>query len=141
MAMPKSVTRINKNGITFTENVDALQYTLTELTRAALRDSGKLVVKIAKENAPKRTGKGRKAIQYFVKRKDTSVQVGIKPSGWYMTFHELGTKKFRKQAFLTNAVHNNIEAIRTVQAKYLSGINDPGVESIINEDDYGGEAD
>ena len=46
MAMPKSVIRINnKNGITFIDNVDRTKYTLRELTRAALRDTGKYVCK------------------------------------------------------------------------------------------------
>ena len=43
MSAPKSVTKINKNGVTYTSNVDACQYYLHELNRAALRDVGKFV--------------------------------------------------------------------------------------------------
>ena len=43
MSAPKSVTKINKNGVTYTSNVDAAQYYIHELSRAALRDVGKFV--------------------------------------------------------------------------------------------------
>ena len=43
MAMPKSVTKLNKDGVQFTSSVDKIEYTITELSKAALRDSAKLV--------------------------------------------------------------------------------------------------
>ena len=43
MAVPKSVTRINKNGVQYIDSVDRVNYTLEELTRAALREVGKFV--------------------------------------------------------------------------------------------------
>ena len=46
MAVPKSVTKVSKDGsVTFTSNVDAVQYTMRELIRGALRDWGKPVEK------------------------------------------------------------------------------------------------
>ena len=45
MPMPKSVVKIKKDGIEFTSNVDRVQYTIEELTRAALRDAAKLIRK------------------------------------------------------------------------------------------------
>ena len=45
MSVPRSVTKVTKNGIEFTSNVDRVNYTMKELCRAALRDVGKLVCK------------------------------------------------------------------------------------------------
>ena len=36
MPLPKSVTKIKKDGIEFVSNVDRAQYTIQELSRAAL---------------------------------------------------------------------------------------------------------
>lgn len=140
MPMPKSVVKFDKNGFKFTDNVDAIQYTLDELTRAALRDCGKAIVKFARAAAPTKTGAGKKQIQYWVKKKTKSVEVGIKQKGFYMLFHELGSKNHKKQAFLYNAAHDNISEIIQIQQQYLSGIESPTIESMIDEDDYeGGE--
>ena len=43
MAAPKSVMKINKNGVTFTESVDRANYFITELTRAAMKDVARYV--------------------------------------------------------------------------------------------------
>ena len=43
MALPKSVTKIKKGNVEFISNVDRVNYTLNELTRAALRDVGKFL--------------------------------------------------------------------------------------------------
>ena len=40
MPLPKSV-KFSKNGVEFLSNCDRIKYTLKELTRAALRDTGK----------------------------------------------------------------------------------------------------
>ena len=45
MSAPKSVVKVNKNGVTYTSNVDAAKYYIHELSRAALRDVGKHVKK------------------------------------------------------------------------------------------------
>ena len=39
MPLPKSV-KFSRNGVEFLSNCDRIQYTLKELTRAALRDTG-----------------------------------------------------------------------------------------------------
>ena len=41
MPVPKSVIKIKKGNIEYISNVDRVNYTLNELTRAALRDVGK----------------------------------------------------------------------------------------------------
>ena len=140
MAMPKSVVKFDKNGFKYTSNVEAWQYTVRELSRAALRDVGKFITRTARAAAPSKTGEGKKQIQYWVKSKTTSLEVGIKRDGFYMMFHELGSMKHKKQAFLYNATHDNISEITEIEKKYLSGIESPSVESMIDENDYeGGE--
>ena len=92
MAMPKSVIRINnKNGITFIDNVDRTKYTLRELTRAALRDTGKYVCNRFRKNyysafKRKKHRVGR-ATQYWVRKRENNLQVGVKPNG----FQEFGS--------------------------------------------------
>ena len=44
MGIPKSVIKINKGNVKFISNVDRVNYTLNELTRAALRDTVNLYV-------------------------------------------------------------------------------------------------
>ena len=43
MSAPKSVVKIEKNGVKCTSSVDFCEYSIKELTRAALRDVGKFV--------------------------------------------------------------------------------------------------
>ena len=59
MPLPKSVVKINKDGVTYTSSVDRTQYTLLELTRAALRDISKLLRKAVIKKVPKRDGDAR----------------------------------------------------------------------------------
>lgn len=124
---PKSVMKINKKeGVTFISSVDFAQYTLHELARAALKDSGKFIVREAKERIPRKTGRGRKNVQYWVKYKQKvpELQVGIKPGGFYIGFMELGTSKTPKIGAIYNSVSDNIQLIQKIQAQYLSAMND-----------------
>ena len=43
MPVPKSVTKINKDGVTYVSEVDKANYYIFELSRAALRDVEKFV--------------------------------------------------------------------------------------------------
>lgn len=45
MSVPKSVIKLNKNGVQYVSSCDRAQYTIKELTRAALRDVGKFLVR------------------------------------------------------------------------------------------------
>lgn len=61
MPLPKSVTKIkkNKNGsveISYVNNVDRINYTIQELTKAALRDSGKVLLKLLEQASPVASG-------------------------------------------------------------------------------------
>ncbi len=53
MAVPKSVVRFKKNGVEYTSSVDRVNYTIVELTRAALRDVGKYLARTANSKAMK----------------------------------------------------------------------------------------
>ena len=45
MPNPPSGMKITKNGVTYKSNIDRTKYTIRELSRAALRDVGKYVVR------------------------------------------------------------------------------------------------
>ena len=148
--MPKSVTKLNKNGVTFTSEVDKASYTLNELTRAALKDVGRFItyqcsVKVGKINSLKGVPfKARKyfgkAYQYWVRSKETDLQVGIHNTKytdkytWFGADAELGLNKQPKRAILTTTVEENIDKIREIESKYLSAIEDElKAKSLINE--------
>lgn len=146
MPVPKSITKIDKEGhVTYTSSVEKVEYTIQELTRAALRDVGKFVCKIFRTcyyaKHKKHTGRVGKYTQYWVKSKQPTpeLQVGIKPNGFYGGFQELGTSKQPKEALLTHAVQDNIAQIREIESQYLSYLEDEvKALSKINEEDYEG---
>ena len=140
MSLPKSV-KITKNGVTYESNCDRLQYTLTELERAALRDTGKFICNRARQKIKRRTGRLAKNTQYWVRKKQETpdLQVGFKPNGFYGIFQEIGTEKYKKIGALSDSAEDNVNEIRKIQAQYLSGIGTESVESEIDEDDFEGE--
>ena len=149
MAIPKSITKISKDGsVTYTQNVDRINYTIRELTRAALRDVGKYVCKQFRNayysRFKRHSGRVGKFTQYWVKYKqaDIELQVGIKPNGFYGGFQELGTSKQPKHGLLTSAVQDNIATIISIESQYLSALSDEASAlSLISEEDYEGGAD
>lgn len=125
MSMPKSVTKYsNKDGVTFISAVDRVNYTIEELTRAALKDVGKFLVKETRKKIKKNTGRLAKNTQYWVRKKDLDLQVGFKPGGFYGGFQELGTQKTPKQAALYTSVVENIPTIIKIESQYLSALED-----------------
>ena len=56
MSVPKSVVRFKKGGVEYISSVDRASYTILELTRAALRDAGKFIVRKANSEAMKLQG-------------------------------------------------------------------------------------
>lgn len=134
MAMPKSVVKIRKNGVEFTESVDRANYLITELSRAALRDVGKFIAKRTRQQIRKRTGRLTRSIQYWVRKKETDLQVGFKPTGWYGLYQELGTENQPKIGALFNATNDNIKTIREIESQYLSAIEDElNAQALIDE--------
>ena len=144
MAVPKSVIKIRtKQGqstVEFIDHADWVNYTMEELIRAALRDTGKYIVRMTKNKVNKRTGKLLSNIQYWVRKREGNLQVGFKPGGWYGLFQELGTEKQPKIGALTSSVEDNINTIRQIQAQYLSALNDEDkAVRLIEEEEYIGE--
>lgn len=149
MAIPKSVTKVSKDGkVTYTQSVDRVNYTIRELTRAALRDVGKFVCKQFRNSYyatfKKHSGRVGKFTQYWVKhkQKEVELQVGIKPNAFYGGYQELGSSQTTKHAFLTHAVQDNIATIVEIESKYLSALEDEATAlSLISDEEYEGGAD
>lgn len=146
MAMPKSVTRTNKDGITFVDNVARTQYTLKELTRAALRDTGKYVCSRFRTsyyaNFKRKKRRVWRYTQYWVRKREENLQVGVKPNGFYGLFQEFGSSKTKKLGLLQKAVKDNIPTIIQIQSKYLSALeSEARALALINEGEYKGGAD
>lgn len=140
MPLPKSV-KFSRNGVEFLSNCDRIQYTLKELTRAALRDTGKYVCRETRKKIKRRTGRLAKNTQYWVRARQQTpdLQVGFKPGGFYGLFQEIGTQKYPKIAALTESTENNIATIQKIQQQYLSAIGSESAEGMINEEEYNGE--
>lgn len=155
MSVPKSVTKFSKDGVTFISNVDYCQYTLQELTRAALKDVGNFVCRRCNTNAYKlwknlrhkgkmsNRIKGKtSAFQYWVRSKSCDLQVGIKHKTWYGTKQELGTSGTPKKAILRTNVERNIKTIVEIESKYLPWIEDEAKTlQVIDEAEAIGGAD
>ena len=150
MGAPKSVVKFSGNGVKYTSEVDKANYYITELARAALRDAGKYICKITRPTIPKKTGKLRKQLQYWVKavkgKELPTLIVGYKKEGFYGRYLELGTKvrkgrgKVEAGHYLEKAVTDNVATIRKIEAQYLSAISDESkAKSLINEGEYQGE--
>ena len=159
MSAPKSVTKLKvKDGkvdITYESNLDAAQYYLFELNRAALRDVAKYVVKQFRtayyQHFQKRTGNAGKATKYKVwagaKTTAPRVQIGLKTGqvdGFYAYFQEFGTSTgIPRLGLLTHAVEDNVAEIVKIESQYLNGLSDEAerLDALINEDDMEGDAD
>jgi len=97
MPVPKSAIKIKRDGVEYISNVDRVNYLISELTRAALRDVGKLTNKRIRAKARKLRGliKSKRvsnAFQYWVRKKECDLQIGVKHGTWYGEQQELGTK-------------------------------------------------
>lgn len=159
MSAPKSVTKLKvkdgKVNITYESNLDAAQYYLFELNRAALRDVGKFVTKVFRtayyQHFQKHTGNAGKATKYKVwagaKTTAPRVQIGLKTGqvdGFYAYFQEFGTSTgIPRLGLLTHAVEDNVAEIVKIESQYLSGLSDEAerLDALINEDDMEGDAD
>lgn len=136
MSAPKTVTKVSKDGkVTYTSNIDKCEYTINELSRGALRDVAKYVIKqfrIAYYNEfRKHTGDGGKIPKAKVwssaNTKYPRVQIGLKKGktdGFYGMFQELGTSRQKKLGLLTHAVEDNVATIIEIESQYLSALED-----------------
>lgn len=143
--MPRSVTRVRRDGVEFTSNVDRAKFTIQELSRAALKDVAKLIRRRMLDKARKMPGMKRgkrvpNAFQYWVRRRETDLQVGIKHDTWYGAEQELGTNKQPKRSILRDTVYENIDQIRIIQGKYLSAVEDENrAMGLIDEEEEVGD--
>lgn len=156
MSLPPKVTKFNRNGVEFISSVDRVNYSIRELTRAALRDVGLYVLRQANSNLMKLPGmahsrrvRGRYSpFEKWVRSRECDLVVGIKtdkPWGgaWYAEQQELGSSQMPKHAALTNAVQDNIPTIVKIESQYLSALEDEAalLNMDYSEDDYTGGAD
>lgn len=149
MSVPKSVTKINKDGVQFVSSVDRVEYTMKELCRAALRDVGKFVCREFRTAYYSHFKKKRynvgKNTQFWVKYKYEdypSLQVGLKPAAFYGGFQELGTYGKQGLRLLSNSVENNIQKIIEIESQYLSALEEEAQAlAMISDEDYEGGAE
>ena len=154
MPLPKSVTKISKNGVEFVSSVDRANYLITELTRAAMKDVAKYVLRIVRANVraiSSQTKKMRYAgmrYQYWVRKRECDLQLGIEntkfgaESAWWADQSELGTGNQPNRGFLRAAVYDNIATIRQIESQYLSAIEDEaGAEAMVDEEENDPGAD
>lgn len=151
MSVPKSVVKFKKNEIIYTSSVDYCNYSIQELTNAALRDVGKMVSrfsnnKLAKLKGLSKAGRARgkgSPFQYWLLKKESKLYVGSgtifaghfgRGEGrfWYGIGQELGTSNQPKLGILTGTTREHINDIIEIESKYLTGLqnDDPlaGVE-------------
>ena len=143
MALPKSVMKINKDGVTFVSNVDRVQYTIQELSRAALRDSARFVRRKMTDRLRALPGMRRnrriyRSTQFWIRRRETDLLIGFKHDSWYGARSELGTHGQPARGILRASVYENIDQIRIIQGQYLSAIEDEN-KAIGLIDQNGGE--
>lgn len=139
MSVPKSVIKVKKKEVEYTSSIDYTKYTMRELIRAALRDTGKFICNRTRQYISRRTGRLAKNIQYWVRKRDMDLQVGFKPNGFYGGFQELGTSKTPKIGALSKSTQDNVGEIIKIQSQYLSALNSKSPNIPISKGDYKGE--
>lgn len=140
MGLPKSVTKIKKDGIEFISNVDRIQYTMIELERAALRDVAKLlrkrmIAKLRMLPGMKRAKRPYRSTQYWIRKRETDLQIGMKHGTWYGEQQEFGTHNQPKRGIVRDTTYENIDEIQRIEGKYLSAIeNENKALGLIDQD-------
>lgn len=123
--------------LTFTSNVDRVNYTIRELIRRANMDVGRYLVRLIQKEVkawqPIIAARGSympKRYQYWARKQENDLQIGVEntkfgaESAWWADQAELGTDGQPKKAFIRNTVEDHIQEIREIQAQYLSAIED-----------------
>ena len=151
MPLPKTVTKVNKDGVVFTSNVDRIQYDITELSRAALRDVGQYLRTLMMRKGRKLKGLGNfkikripNAFQFWVRKYGEggeprpNLWIGSKHNTWYADEQELGTNRQPQKGIIKNTVMENLDMIQVIESKYLSAIEDDlKAQALIDENDEG----
>ncbi|WP_067725369.1 hypothetical protein [Oceanobacillus damuensis] len=143
MALPKA-TKITKNGVEVISKVDRAQYTIQELSRAALLDTGRLLRRRMLPKAKKQPGMRRSkrplgAYQYWCRKRETDLLIGSKHGTWYGSEQELGSNRQPKRSIIKGTVMENLADIRKIQAQYLSAVeNESRASGLIKPNEEGG---
>lgn len=158
MSAPPKQTKISykkgKTEVTYESNLDATQYYIYELCRAALKDVGKFICTKFREAYyqvfKKHRGRGGRGVRYAVisGKKTTAprVQVGLragKMDGFYAFYQELGSSHVQKHGLLSKVVNQNVAEIVKIESAYLSGLSEEAsrLDGLINENTYEGDMD
>jgi len=153
MAVPKSVVRFSKNGVEYTSSVDRAKYTIVELTRAAMRDVGRFLVRTANSKAMELKGlkksrrvRGKTSTFLYdvpwAKVGLPHLDVGVVHDTWYGVEQEMGTSKQPKREILKSSAHENVAQIVEIESQYLSALNDEArALRLIDESRHSGGGD
>ena len=153
MSVPKSVVRFKRGGIEYTSRVDFASYTILELTRAALRDVGKFLVRTANTSASKLPGlkksrrvRGKTSTFLYevpwAKAGLPHLEVGVTHDTWYGVEQELGSSSQPRRQILKKTAQMNVQKIIEIESKYLSALEDEArALGLINEGEYSGGGD
>lgn len=152
MGVPSKM-KFTRDGVTYESGIDRANYYIRELTRVALRDVGRYVVRICTREVRKLRGLRKtkyvqRRYQFWVRKMEGDLQVGIhnvlknKNPGetWFGIGQELGLNGQPKRGILRGAVYDNIQTIREIEAHYISAIEDEleAQRMIESEDEYEG---
>lgn len=142
--MPRTM-RIKKGDVTYESNVDKIQYSIRELTRAAQMDTARLMRREMLREAKKQPGMRRSrrpagAFQYWVRKRELDLIIGSKHGTWYGEEQEIGSSNQPKRGIIKGVVMDNIDNIRKIQGQYLSAVESENrALGLIRPDDDGTE--
>ena len=129
MPLPKSVTKIKKDGVEFISSVDRIKYTLNELSRAALRDTAKLIrkrmlVKLRQLPGMKRSKRPYKSTQYWIqKTRNRPCRSGFKGTiPGTACCRNSARRTSQSGIILRGTVMELVLTIRQMQGQYLSAL-------------------
>lgn len=145
MALPNAKMKINKGGVQFQSNVEAVEYSIAQLTKAALRDTAKflrkrMIEKLKALPGMKKSKRLYSSMQYWVRKKENDLKIGLKHDTWYGTLAELGDKGQPKRSILRDTTYENVEEIQRIQAQYLTALNEDR-PNIPSEEEYKSEGE
>lgn len=145
MALPNAKMKIKSDHVEFQSNVEAVEYSIAQLTKAALRDTAKflrkrIIEKLKRLKGMKKSKRLYNSTQYWVRKKENDLQIGMKHDTWYGALSELGDKGQPKRGILRDTTFENVDEIQRIQAQYLSALNDDR-PNIPSEEEYKSEGE
>lgn len=153
MSVPKSVVKFKGTNVEYTSNIDFANYSIVELSRAAMRDVGKYLARVANSKASSLPGlkksrrvRGRTSTFLYkvpwAKMGLPHLEVGVTHNTWYGVNQEMGGRNMPKLGFLYSSAYENIPMIIQIESKYLSALeSEARALALISESEYKGGAD